>query len=61
LQRAFERCEDRYLQYVWQKCSVIVDADDTRHAKYGEFYTRKKPLTSAALKTAEGYRTKPPK
>jgi hypothetical protein len=61
LQRAFERGEDRYLQYVWGKCSLIVDADDTRHAKYGEFYTQKKPLTSAALKTAEGYRIKSPK
>jgi hypothetical protein len=61
LQRAFERGEDRYLHYLWEKCSLVVDANDTRNAKYGEFYTRKKPLTSAALKSAEGYRTKPPK
>jgi hypothetical protein len=61
LQRTFERHEDRFLQYLWPQCSLVVDADDKRANEYGAYYTKRKPLTAAALKEAEGYRTKPPK
>jgi hypothetical protein len=51
LQRVFERREDRFLELLWPQCSLIVDADDTREAEYGAYYTRQKPLTAAALKS----------
>jgi hypothetical protein len=54
LQRAFERAEDRFLQFIWPKVSLVIDADDNRTAKYGSYYTRKKPLTTAASKTRRG-------
>lgn len=61
LQRAFERGEDRFLQLLWSQCSLVIDADDTRQNGYGTYYTKQKPLTAAALKIAEGYRSKSPK
>ena len=51
LQRTFEKREDRYLELLWPQCSLVVDADDTRAAEYGAYYTRQKPLTAAALKS----------
>lgn len=51
LQRTFERREDRFLELLWPQCSLIVDADDKRLAEYGAFYSRRKPLRAAALKT----------
>lgn len=51
LQRAFEKREDRYLGLLWPQCSLIVDVDDTREAEYGAYYTRRKPLKAAALKS----------
>lgn len=50
LQRTYEKGEDRYLELLWPQCSLIVDADDKRTARYGRYYTRKKPLRAAALK-----------
>ena len=50
LQRTFEKREDRYLELLWPQCSLVVDADDTRTAEYGAYYTKQKPLTAAALK-----------
>jgi Protein of unknown function (DUF3800) len=61
LQRAFERYEDRFLRLLWPQCSVVIDADDSREKGYGRYYTRQKPLTAAALKEAEGYRSDSPK
>ena len=61
LQRTFEKREDRYLELLWPKCSLIIDVDDTRVAEYGTYYTRQKPLTAAALKQAEGYRSESPR
>ncbi len=61
LQRTFERQEDRFLQLLWPQCSLVIDADDTRAKGYGAYYTNKKPLTTAALKEAEGYRSESPK
>jgi hypothetical protein len=49
LQRFYERREERYIEYLWPKVSLVRDVDDTRRAKYGEYYTREKPLTIAAL------------
>ncbi len=51
LQRTFEKREDRFLELLWPQCSLVVDVDDTRQAEYGTYYTRKKPLTAAALKS----------
>lgn len=51
LQRTYERREDRFLELLWPQCSLVVDVDDTRLAAYGAFYTKKKPLQAAALKT----------
>jgi len=50
LQRTFEKREDRFLELLWPQCSLVVDADDTRAAEYGAYYTKQKPLTAAALK-----------
>jgi hypothetical protein len=62
LQRTFEKEEDRFLQLLWPKCSLIIDADDAQHEKgYGTYYTSKKPLTAAALKTAKRYRSESPR
>jgi hypothetical protein len=61
LQRTFEKHEDRFLQLLWPQCSLVVDADDTREKGYGTYYTKQKPLTAAALKVAEGYRSESPR
>ena len=61
LQRTFEKREDRFLQLLWPQCSLVIDADDTRAKGYGAYYTKQKPLTSAALKEAEGYRSESPR
>jgi len=61
VQRAFEKHEDRFLQLLWPQCSLIIDADDSREKGYGRYYTRQRPLTAAALKEAEGYRSDSPK
>ena len=49
LQRLYERGEERYLAYVWPMVHLVQDIDDKRKADYGAYYTRKKPLTAAAL------------
>jgi hypothetical protein len=49
LQRCYERQEDRYLEYVWPAFRLVMDIDDRRSKRYGEYYTSKKPLTLAAL------------
>lgn len=49
LQRLYERHEERYVEYLWPKFRLVQDVDDTRVAKYGVYYTKKKPLTAAAL------------
>lgn len=58
---AFEKHEDRFLQYLWPQCSLVIESDDKRENDYGVYYTKRKPPTAAALKAAEGYRIKPPK
>jgi len=54
LQRFYEREEDRFLGYLWPSFRLVRDLDDTRHYKYGEYYTQKKPLTLAAIKRLPG-------
>jgi len=49
LQRLYERGEDRYVAYLWRQFHLVQDVDDTRQARYGLYYTQKKPLTAAAL------------
>lgn len=46
LQRAFERGEDRYWEYVAGKASLVHDVDDVRTKDYGVYYTRENPLTA---------------
>jgi hypothetical protein len=49
LQRFYERREDRYLELLWNSFRLVHDLDDVRRTRYGVYYTRKKPLTLAAL------------
>jgi len=61
LQRTFEKHEDRFLRLLWPQCSLVIDADDSREKEYGRYYTQQRPLTAAALKQAEEYRSQPPR
>jgi len=61
VQRTFEKHEDRFLRLLWPQCSLVIDADDTRAKGYGRYYTQQRPLTAAALKEAEGYRSQSPR
>lgn len=54
LQRVYERGEERYLASIWERCSLVVDVDDTREAKYGVYYTKNRPLSLAALNDGQG-------
>ena len=47
----YEKREDRYLTYLWPAIHLVQDIDDTRSARYGVYYTQKKPLTLAALES----------
>lgn len=49
LQRFYERREERYLLYLWDLFGLVIDIDDTRNARYGEYYSKKKPLNLKAL------------
>jgi hypothetical protein len=49
LQRLYELGEDRFVTYLWPAFRLVIDIDDTRHAKYGTYYTKRNPLTRAAL------------
>lgn len=48
LQRLYERREERYWQFVSGSVSLVHDVDDTRNNHYGEYYTKKNPLTLEA-------------
>jgi hypothetical protein len=54
LQRLYERGEERYLSFVWPSVGVVHDVDDTREAKYGVYYNKKRPLNAAAIKPSHG-------
>lgn len=48
LQRLYERNEERYWEFIWSSVSLVHDIDDTRNHEYGEYYSRRTPLTLAA-------------
>ena len=54
MQRLYEHHEDRYVTLLWDSFSLVHDLDDTRRAQYGEYYTKKRPLTRAALERLPG-------
>jgi len=54
LQRLYERQEDRYVELLWPSFRLVQDIDDTREAKYGAYYTQKKPLNCAAIERSPG-------
>lgn len=49
LQRLYERKEERYFDYLKDAYSLVLDISNTKHAPYGEYYTKKKPLSLAAI------------
>jgi hypothetical protein len=53
-QRLYERHEERFVALLWPLVSLVHDVDDTREARYGVYYTNKKPLTLAAIKDLPG-------
>ena len=54
LQRFYERREERFLTLLWPSFRLVHDLDDTRQARYGVYYTKKRPLTLAALESLPG-------
>lgn len=54
LQRLYERREDRYVAYLQFGFCMVHDLDDTRQSRHGVYYTKKKPLTIAALEDLPG-------
>jgi hypothetical protein len=54
LQRLYERHEERFVTLLWPLVSLVHDVDDTHEARYGVYYTKKKPLTLAAIKNLPG-------
>lgn len=54
LQRLYERREDRYVELLWPAFRLVHDLDDSRQARYGVYYSQKKPLTLAALEDLPG-------
>lgn len=52
LQRCYERHEARFIQAIWDKVSLIHDADDPEGEKYGTFLSKKKaPPNPQQIKT----------
>ena len=48
----------RYWEFVADKVSLVHDVDDTRNREYGEYYTKRNPLTAAkCAKQSREYRT----
>ena len=43
VQRLFAKNEDRFLDLIWPKVALLVDADDISEASYGTYHTRKRP------------------
>jgi hypothetical protein len=49
LQRLYERQEDRFFMAMRSHYRIIMDLDDTRRRKYGEWYSGSNPLTLEKL------------
>lgn len=45
LQRFVERGESRFFEYLEDRYSLVVDEDDLRRHRWGEYYSSKNPLT----------------
>jgi len=54
VQRVYERREQRYVELLAASISLVHDLDDTRQNRYGQYYTKRKPLTAAALRGLPG-------
>lgn len=50
LQRLYEQKEDSFFMSLAQNYSLIVDLDDKRKREYGEWYSKKNPLTLEKIK-----------
>lgn len=50
LQRLFERQEERYFDAMRSKFRLIIDLDDTRKHRYGEYYSDSNPLSVEKIK-----------
>ena len=50
VRRLYEKREERFVRFIWPLVRLVHDVDDTRQAPYGVYYTKKRPLTIAALK-----------
>jgi len=50
LQRLYERGEDRYFEVLRANYRLIMDLDDTRNRRYGEWYSDSNPLEMRKLK-----------
>lgn len=61
LQRLYEKSEGRYLDYIAENISLIVDIDDKQENEYGMYYTRKRPPTLEKIQTRKvlGHSGKP--
>jgi hypothetical protein len=49
VQRLYELGEDRFISLLLPSFRLVIDMDDTRFAKYGTYYEKKRPLTFAAM------------
>ncbi|REG05472.1 DUF3800 domain-containing protein [Pelolinea submarina] len=45
LQRLYEKSKIRYLEYLREHYKLVIDIDDTRKNKYGEYYSNRNPIT----------------
>ena len=54
LQRLYEKREERYVEYLASQIAIVRDLDDLRQKSRGEYYTRKRPLSLAALQELPG-------
>lgn len=50
LQRAYEKHEDRWLNYTQDKIRRVIDLDDKRNNGYGEYYDKGNPLALEKIK-----------
>lgn len=50
LQRLLERREDRFFQVLAPGYRLIIDQDDQRRYRYGEYYTARSPITLETVK-----------
>jgi hypothetical protein len=54
LQRMYERHDDRFFAPLVPHYGIVMDLDDTRRRRYGEWYTAANPLTLEKIKPVTG-------